>query len=275
MHAHLHMGNYHLTTGLSLYILFIAFVLGLVMGSFLNCFAFRYGKGESVLKGRSHCASCGHVLGVMDLIPIFSWIGLRGKCRYCRVKISPVYLLAELGCAVLYLSVVLKFELSPETLFYLVFVSVLFAVSCTDFYVQLIPDRLIVIGIINALVLTVVSSVMNLNNIALALTYTSINGLAVSGPLLLLVLLFDRVLKKESMGGGDIKLMFMTGLYFDWKLNLLLLIIACIFGIIMGSFLKKKGTGEAFAFGPAICLAAWVVMLTGTPLLNWYLGLFM
>ena len=95
-----------------IYCCLLAGVFGAVLGSFLNCAAWRIAHGESFLKGRSHCTSCGHVLGFLDLIPVFSWIFLGGKCRYCKTKISPRYMLTELFFALVSVLTLLRFDLS-------------------------------------------------------------------------------------------------------------------------------------------------------------------
>lgn len=262
------------------YIIFMAALLGLVMGSFLNCFAYRYANGESVHKGRSNCALCGHVLGFFDLIPIFSWLFLKGKCRYCGKKISAKYLLSEIVCGLLYISVVIRFDITIDTLRYLLLISLLFAAAMTDIYCGLIPDRVAVIGTIGAFVFTILKNFesFSFGEILKELLFTLINGLSISLPLLILVIVFEKVMKKDSMGGGDIKLMFTIGLYFDWKLNLLIIILACITGIIFAVIRKPSGDmhGQegAFSFGPALAVSAWIVMLFGQWFIDWYLGLF-
>ena len=90
------------------YSLLVTGLFGLVMGSFLNCLAWRLTHGESVLRGRSHCISCGHVLAARDLVPVLSWLFTRGRCRYCHERIPARYPLTELLCAALYLSVVVR-----------------------------------------------------------------------------------------------------------------------------------------------------------------------
>ncbi|MDD7254218.1 MAG: prepilin peptidase, partial [Firmicutes bacterium] len=91
------------------YVIVLAVVLGAVFGSFLNCMAWRMVHHESVLKGRSHCASCGHPLKAADLVPVFSYLFLKGKCRYCGEKISPRYMAAELVSAALWLGCVFRY----------------------------------------------------------------------------------------------------------------------------------------------------------------------
>ncbi len=264
----------NLAVGMIIYIYFITAVIGLAMGSFLNCFAYRYAEHKSVLKGRSHCALCGHTLSALDLIPVFSWLFLKGKCRYCGEKISPRYLISELVLALAYVSVLLRFGLTLDAARYAVLLSLLFTAAFTDIYCGLIPDRLVIIGTICAFGFAFFSP----EGIVQGLLWTLIDGLSVALPLLLIVLAYDKITGKEAMGGGDIKLMFLIGLFFDWKLNILILIFACFVGIAFA--LIKRPDGEmheqkgAFSFGPALAVSAWVVMLWGQPVMDWYLGFF-
>jgi len=104
---------------MNLYFSIVFFIFGLVFGSFLNCWAWRIVHNESVLKGRSHCAVCNHELGALDLVPLFSWIFLKGKCRYCGEKISARYPLVELICGLYFLSIFLytAYRLTVSALF--------------------------------------------------------------------------------------------------------------------------------------------------------------
>jgi Type II secretory pathway, prepilin signal peptidase PulO and related peptidases len=102
----------HLSAALTAYILALTALLGLVAGSFLNCLAWRLSHGESVLKGRSHCARCGHTLGAGDLIPVVSYLMLKGRCRWCGEKISPRYPLTELSSMLIFLGIVLRYDVT-------------------------------------------------------------------------------------------------------------------------------------------------------------------
>jgi len=258
----------------TVYIVFIVSLLGLVMGSFINCTAWRITHGESIAKGRSHCATCGHPLGIFDLIPVFSWLFLGGKCRYCGEKIAFRYPLSELITALLFVSAVIKFDASINALMYCILAVILLGLSLTDIDGGIIPDRFIIAGIVNFLVFTFVLS----EDILSSLLWGLLNGLSISVPLLIVVLIADRVLKRESMGGGDIKLLFMLGLYFSWKYSLMAIIFACIIGLlfalVLNIFRRNGETSGTIPFGPSICLAYWLVLLIGEPLLRWYLGLF-
>ena len=132
--------------GLLIYCCAVSVLLGAVFGSFLNCAAWRLAHGESVLRGRSHCTACGHVLGAGDLVPVLSWLFLRGKCRYCGNRIPARYPLTELVFAVLTLLCLLRFDLSWLCLRNWILLCCLFCLSLTDLECMIIPDVLLLIA---------------------------------------------------------------------------------------------------------------------------------
>ena len=277
-----------LTNGLRIYLCILFFVCGTVFGSFLNCMAWRIAHHESVLKGRSHCAVCGHTLGAADLIPIFSYLFLRGRCRYCKEKISPRYMAAEVVCGAGFVLSFLRFGLSARTLQIVVLFCILLALSLVDFESYEIPDRFILAGIV-WYIATVWTAGRKLNLMGMTtsaledgrfLSFADcgwnllaglIGGLAIGGGMLAVSLLFDRLLGKESMGGGDIKLFFMTGLFLKPACGLLSLILSCMVGLGFVLLLKKS----KIPFGPAISIATCVTLLYGSYAVEWYLGLFL
>lgn len=251
----------YLSVGMKLYIWVLAFLLGAILGSAMNCLAYRMVRGQKWRGGQSKCPHCGHVLGAKDLVPVLSFLARWGKCAYCGAKLSLRYLLAELLLGVCYVAVVARFGFTLSTLSGLVLVTCLFALSLVDLEIQIIPDRFLLIPALARLA-------------QLALEGRVFRGLIPAlifgGGLLILSLAMDKILKKESMGGGDIKLMAVLGLYFSVPECLLLVIIACVTGIVMAKASEKDG---GFPFGPALSLAALVTMLTGERIVTWYLNL--
>jgi len=241
----------------SAYILCAAGLLGLVFGSFCNAWAWRIVHGESIVRGRSHCALCGHVLAPQDLVPLLSWLALRGKCRWCGASISVRYPVVELISGVYYVSIVLRYGLTLDTLRLLILGSLLLTASLVDLDTLELPDGLLLGAALAALL-----------RLPDGWKDALLGGLAVAGPLLLLVLLADRVVGRETMGGGDIKLVALLGLHFGPAQTLFLLILACVLGLLPG---RKGGP---FPFGPALSLSAWLTALFGPPLVDWYLSLF-
>lgn len=248
------------------YVLALSALAGAAMGSFLYCMALRMVHGES-MGGRSRCAACGHILSARDLIPVASFLALRGKCRYCGKSMSRSYLYAELLSAAVFVSAVLRFGISLVMLEMLLLSCVLLAISFADLMDFIIPDVFILSGIAIRAAFILLGG-----NVWQAALKALVGGLSISVPVLLIVLLMDKLLKKETMGGGDIKLLFMAGLYFDWKINLMGILFACVAGILFAYGSGKKK--QPIPFGPSITGGIWIAALAGEPLLNWYLGLF-
>ncbi|NLK01776.1 MAG: prepilin peptidase [Clostridiaceae bacterium] len=247
---------------------FVAFLSGIVMGSFLNCAVMRMLSGEPIVRGRSHCMSCGHRLGVLDLIPLGSWLLLRGKCRYCGSKISARYPLSELVLGAVYVLILAKYDLTLRALELIVLCSLLFCITLCDLDQHIIPDRFIIIGIINRIIFILLTG-----NILEELKFSLIGAFSVSLPLLILSLILDKILKKDTMGGGDIKLFFMAGMYFAWSVNVLVLFMSAIIGIIFG-LVTKKNEEKQIPFGPAVSIGYFLGMLGGSELVHLYSGLY-
>ncbi len=245
-----------------------AAALGLVMGSFLNCLAWRLVHGESVLKGRSHCARCGHALGPLDLVPVVSWLLLRGRCRYCGEPVSPRYPLSELLCAAAYGSLAWRYGSSVEALRFLLLFSLLLAVSLVDWEAGWVPDRLLLAGAVGWGLLLPLEPDAKQEFIR-----GLIGAAALFVPVLLLALAADKLLGRESMGGGDLKLFALLGLYFGWKQGLLLVILSCLAGLASAFVQGKAGPGKSFPFAPAMGLAAWLTAIWGEPVIEWYTSL--
>lgn len=136
----------------TIYLLVLAFIVGSCLGSFICCAADRYSNEQTVFEGRSECPNCKHKLGIMDLFPIFSYLFLRGKCRYCGSKIPLRCLISELVGGVIFLTVALKFGFSLKTLEVCLLAAILMAVTMIDFDTMEIPDGLILLGLLVFLV---------------------------------------------------------------------------------------------------------------------------
>ena len=251
---------------LIIYVSFILFILGTILGSFINCVAGRIVEGKDWIRGKSICENCKHELGPLDLIPVLSYIFLKGKCRYCGTKLSPRYMFTELLLGVCF---VLCF-LSRKTIDYtlvrnLILTVILLGISLVDLDSYIIPDGFIVAGILNWLV-----SIFFAADKKTYVLSGFFGAFVISGSVLVLSLIMDRILGKESLGGGDIKLLFMVCLYTGPYKGLFLLFLSCVIGLFFVLLLKK----EKIPFGPSISMAAFVVMLCGDFILKWYLSLF-
>ena len=259
----------YLPTHIVVYLYVLAAVLGAVLGSGLNCLSYRLAREQKWSgKARSVCVHCGHTLASKDLIPVLSFLFLKGKCRYCGKKLSRRYVLTELLLSLIFISLLWRYGLTVSILTPAVLCCCLFCLSLVDLDTQIIPDRFLVIpALCRAAELLLVGGVKGLIS-------GIIPGLIIGGAVLALSLIMDKVLKKDTMGGGDIKLLALLGMFFTIPECLLLVMIACVVGIVMASILMKLDSETPFPFGPALSIATVVTMLVGSPIVNWYLSLF-
>ncbi|HYE11625.1 MAG TPA: prepilin peptidase [Patescibacteria group bacterium] len=240
------------------------FIFGLLIGSFLNVCIYRIPRKESIAFPPSHCTNCNTQLKPVDLIPVLSFVAYRGKCKYCKAKISLQYPIIELSNGLITFFLYQKFGLTVEMGMYAILSSILVVITMIDFFTQEIPDELnlfaLIIGIIFLGIMLRFSNVVN-----------SSLGLLIGGGLFLLI----AVVSGGAMGGGDIKLMGVLGLWFGWKLILILSIISFIIGAIASLLLmalKIKGMKDYIPFGPFISISAMIIIFFGSDLLSWYLS---
>ena len=249
------------------YILYpIIFLFGIVIGSFLNVCIYRIPKEENIVKVNSHCMSCGHRLAWYDLIPIFSWLFLRGKCRYCGEKISVQYPIVEAVNGLLYMLVFFVNGISIQSGLWCVVTSSLIVITMIDFRTMLIPVGTYII----ILLMGIVNLVLDLDG---WLDY--VLGMVVAGAFLLIIaLIFRAVTGKGGLGLGDIELMACAGLCLGLSRVFFAIIIGCVAGAIVEGIriavTKKRGK---FAFGPYLSVAIFVCLLWGQNMYEWYMGL--
>lgn len=241
----------------------IIFLYGIVIGSFLNVCIYRIPKGESIVKVRSHCMNCGYQLKWYDLVPLFSFLFLRGRCRKCKQKISVQYPVIELLNGVLYCIVFAVYGVSVNALLYALLASALIALSVIDFRTYEIPVGfniwILALGLIR-----IVTDYANWLDYA-------VGFLAVS-MFLLLIYFFT---KGRGIGGGDIKLMAACGLLLGWKLIILAFVLGCIIGSIVHiARMKISGAGHVLAFGPYLSVGVMIAALAGDSMIAWYLSFF-
>lgn len=242
-------------------ILIIIFIYGILIGSFLNVCIYRIPRNENITTTRSHCMTCGYVLKWYDLIPIFSYLSLRGRCRKCGEKISPQYPLVELINGLCYVLVFYIHGITLEGLLFALLTSSLIVLSVIDFRTYEIP-----VGInIFILILGIVRVIFDLNHI----TNYVLGFVSVAGFLLILYLLT----KGKGIGGGDIKLMAGVGLLLGYKLAILSFILGCIIGSVIHIIrMKRMGADRILAFGPYLSLGIFITMLYGDQIITWYLN---
>ena len=240
----------------------IVFLFGIVIGSFVNVLIYRLPKNENIVVVNSHCMSCGHQLGWYDLVPLFSWIFLRGKCRYCKEKISVQYPLIEAVNGFGYVLIFLVCGMNLSSILYSICFSMLVAISVIDWRTYEIP-----VGLnITILTLGIIQCILDYRNWSSYL----IGMVCVSGLLFLIFIITGG----RGIGGGDIKLMFAAGLLLGWKNIILALMLGCIIGSIIHIILMKvSDKGRMLAFGPYLSVGILLAILFGDQIISWYLNL--
>lgn len=240
---------------------FIFFLIGITCFSFLNVVIYRLPLKMKFTFGHSKCTSCGHQLAPKDLVPIASWVSLKGKCRYCGEKISARYTWVELlgGCSAVLCTAYFGINLQALTAFLVL--AVLTVITFIDMDCMRIPFELNVVlfglGIL---------SIFTMNDVTI--WERVIGMICVSVPLYLIIWIIP-----DGFGGGDIKLMFAAGFLLGWKATLVAFFIGLLLGggYAIGSLAgRKKGKKEHFAFGPYLCIGIAIAMFVGNILVDWY-----
>lgn len=248
------------------YFLYIGvFIFGTIIGSFLNVCIFRIPNNESIAFPPSHCGNCKHELKPLDLVPILSWIFLKGKCRYCKEKISCQYPILEGVCGLLFLLVYINYGNSIDSIKYMVLTALLLVIGVIDFKTQDVYDSTIIFGIIMGIVFII----LNKYFYGEANFVSALLGAIIPAIIIAIFAYFN------AMGWGDVEIIFLVGLFLNFKMNMLNLFLAIVIGGLVACFLlvvKKKGGKDKMAFGPYIALSSYIVILFGNQILNWYLG---
>jgi len=250
--------------------IFLGF-MGLILGSFLNVVIYRLPRGKSIVKPRSACPSCEKPIPFYLNIPIFSYLFLRGKCRYCGEKISPRYLFVELISGLVVLGYYFWLGASWQFLGYTILTLSLLAIFMIDLEHYIIPDEITYPGIVLGLAFSLVNPDVTILESALG---TLLGG----GGLLLIALIGDWMLKKESMGGGDIKLAAMLGAFLGWQQVLFVFIAASFIGLIVSViamlFSDSVRQSRRVPFGPFLAAAAVTAIICGDYIISFYISRF-
>ncbi len=255
----------------------IYFIFGLIVGSFLNAVIFRLHKKKSFVSGRSECMKCHTTLQPMDLIPLFSFIFLKGRCRYCSTKLSWQYPAVEFGTALVFgLLAVHGGEVASLLLFRnIIFAAVLIVIAVYDWKHYLILDKVVFPSLVLSLVLAIAL------DWSLGYTFLSFSSFTLGGVLTGLLIsgffLFQYVISKGTwIGFGDVKLGLLLGLILGWPEGLLSLFVAYIIGALFGLVLiamNKKQMSSRLPFGTFLSFSAIITLIYGDSILNWYLTL--
>ncbi|MGN0426421.1 MAG: prepilin peptidase [Agathobacter sp.] len=240
----------------------LIFTYGIVIGSFLNVCIYRIPKKESIIFPSSHCMECGHKLSWYDLFPLFSFLLLKGRCRYCGTKISKQYPVVEAVNGILYVIVFMANGLNAKSILYCLMTSALLVITVIDERTFEIPVSL------NCFlaILGVFMCFLDYRN----LLEHIIGAVCVSLFLELLLLLTGG----SAIGGGDVKLMAVAGLILGWKLIILAFFSACIIGSVVHVLrMKITKANRVLAMGPYLSLGIFLMALWGDRLISWYLGM--
>ncbi|MFT5871675.1 MAG: leader peptidase (prepilin peptidase)/N-methyltransferase [Clostridium sp.] len=248
------------------------FILGLLIGSFLNVCIYRIPRGESIAYPPSHCTSCGNDIKPYDLIPVLSWIFLRGKCRGCGEKISSRYALVELATAILFLLTYYQYGLNISLLKYLILIPFLIVIAMIDYDTMDVYTTTTWIAIVVGIALLGVDFYLG-QPVA---TYVY-GGLLGAGTITFIILMSKLILGVEGMGWGDAEICGLCGLFLGFKLSLIMMLLSFIIGGVIGVYLlrfKDKNGRSEMPFGPSIIMATFLMIIWGDKILNWYIGTF-
>ncbi|MFC1510077.1 prepilin peptidase [Candidatus Omnitrophota bacterium] len=255
------------------------FLFGTIVGSFLNVCIVRLPHEKSVVTPRSHCIACKKTIPWYDNIPLLSYFILRGQCRFCGKKFSMRYFFIELltGCVfVLFYKI---FGLSSLFWPYVVMTCGFIVATFVDFEHRIIPDEVSVggmgVGLLFSLAFPAMHGVTSSGTFMphlLSLGYSFVGLLVGGGMIYAMGVIGDFIFKKESMGGGDVKLLAMIGAFLGWKLAVLTFFVAPFFGAVFGIIEKIRTKDTTIAYGPFLVLGAFISMFFGSEIIAWILS---
>ena len=267
----------------------LVFILGLVLGSFANVCIYRMQRNLSIVKPNSHCTNCNNFIKWYDNIPILSYILLKGKCRYCKSKISLRYPLIEFICGLLFLSMYFLFGFSYILIPFCLFAFCLLVITVIDFDSQIIPDEISYFLIVLGLLVSPLNHILSDTFLPPALTtqynigsfnimlgdpvlkriISSVLGLiAGGGSLWLIGCIGKKIFGEEAMGGGDLKIMAGVGAFIGWDKVLFSIFLASLLGSIVGGCMilfKKIGRRDKIPFGPYLAISSFVMLFLPSP----------
>jgi len=246
-------------------------LLGLAVGSFLNVCIDRLPQNKSIAYPPSHCEACQHKLSAKDLIPVFSYLRLRGRCRYCQVSIPGKLLWVELAAAVIFALLYWHYRLSPELGVMAFYACLFIVIFVIDLEHSLILNKVVYPTMVVALLLSLYPWPWFSESIGMRVAYAALGG-AIGFVVFLLIALVSR----GGMGWGDVKLAALIGLATGFPLVFVAIIMAAILGGIVAVVLlatRRRGRREMIPFGPFLAVAAMVTLLWGSNILSWYVGL--
>ena len=244
-----------------MYLLYIVFfIIGSIMGSFFHVVATRLSHEESIVFPSSHCHFCKHKLRWYELIPVISFLIQRGKCRKCHAKLPVSYLVIELVTGSLYAVCCHVFKLTPDLLIAISFVSILIINIISDIEYMIILDEVLLFGICLLIVLYFFLFGFDV------CCYHVIGGVLSFFAMYFIKIIGDLIFKKESMGGGDIKLMYLFGLVLGFDLSIVTIFLATFIAFPIAIVVLLMRKDNLIPFGPFLSMAAILILVSGVKL---------
>lgn len=237
--------------------LVIFFIFGSVMGSFYHVIATRLSNGLSIIKPSSHCEKCKHELKWYELIPIISYVIQGGKCRQCKTKLPSSYILMEICTGILFAVCYHVFDTPLEIAISIIFVSSLIIVIISDIEYMIILDEVLIFAITSIIILNIID--IGLYNASLKI----ISGAGAFVTMLLIKKIGDLMFKQESLGGGDIKLMFLVGLVIGYEMSICNIFFATFIAFPIALYLLITKKDNMIPFGPFLGMAAIILYIWG------------
>ncbi|MBO4246141.1 MAG: prepilin peptidase [Bacilli bacterium] len=244
----------------------LIFIIGSVLGSFYTVIATRLPQKKSIIKPRSHCDQCGHVLSPLELIPILSYIFLLGRCHKCHKRIDITSTLVELFLGTSFLLTYLYYGFSYDFYIIVIILSLIAIIFVSDFNYLIILDSPLVASAI--LIIILKAYYYGFNELFLSIVY----GLIMFGVMYLVKLGGDKAFGRESLGGGDIKLSFLLGLILGWQGGLLSIAIGSFVAFPIALIAKFKKSSNEIPFGPYLLLGLLITYFFYEPIINFILG---
>jgi leader peptidase (prepilin peptidase)/N-methyltransferase len=247
-------------------------ILGLAVGSFLNVLIYRIPRGKTFTKGRSACLKCGQAIKWYHNIPVLSFLFLRGRCAFCSARIPWRYPVVEVANAALWLFFFWQFDLTYQFFVFSGIASVLLAIFFIDIDFQIIPDMFTLPGMVIGLGISLLPG-------GIGIIESGIGLLVGGGSLFLIAILGDWLFKKESMGGGDIKMAAMLGSFLGWQQVLFIFMASAVIGLVVSlavmAFSAKLRQHRVIPFGPFLALAAILAITYGNVIIGYYTSNFL
>lgn len=240
---------------MEVYYLVVFFIFGLVFGSFFNVVGYRLPKKMSLTSPSSHCTNCKHKLTWLELVPVLSWIFQKGKCKSCGNKIAIFYPIFELSTGIVFVLIYHVFGLTIETFIALVFASMILILIISDILYMIIPDELLIFCGLIIFILKIIASGVDV------IIPTLIDMVIPFLVMLCIKLLGDFMFKRESLGGGDIKLMLVFGMVLGWEVALFTIVLASFLALPISLLSLKNNKSHEIPLGPYLGIAALICLI--------------